>query len=133
LFLPFLPLPAARGIAIWMAMTWNFYWNRRFTFSDRQSDGMSHQYLRFCASSLGGATISWLTSVLLCELSGFIAGYPAIGAAIGIIAGVSFNFAASCRWVFRPNSRSEAPAAVRLATLDNTTVRQTGLNDLPSR
>ncbi len=126
LFLPFLPLPAARGIAIWMAMTWNFYWNRRFTFSDRQSDGMSHQYLRFCASSLGGATISWLTSVLLCELSGFIAGYPAIGAAIGIIAGVSFNFAASCRWVFRPNvpfvSQQSGPAS-KVMMHENQTVR----------
>ena len=132
LFLQFLPLPAARGIAIWTAMTWNFYWNRRFTFADRQSDRMAHQYAGFCASSLGGATISWLTSVLLCEVSGFIAEYPAFGAAIGIIAGVTFNFAASSRWVFRPNVPSEAKGTVRLAALDSQSVRQTGLNDLPS-
>lgn len=133
LFLQFLPLPAARGIAIWMAMTWNFYWNRRFTFRDRQRDGVLHQYLRFCVSSLGGATISWLTSVLLCEVSGFVAAYPAIGAAIGIIAGVSFNFAASSRWVFKPNFPSEAKGTVRLVTPDSKSVCQTRLNDLPSR
>lgn len=134
LFLQFLPLPVARAIAIWMALTWNFYWNRRFTFADRQSDRVANQYVRFCASSLGGAMMSWLTSVLIIELSEFVATYPAIGAAFGIIAGVTFNFAASCRWVFKQNSLSdiERPAAVRQIAHDSPSLPQTGLNEFPS-
>ena len=114
LFLLFLPLPAARAIAIWMAMTWNFYWNRRFTFVDCASERVLPQYVRFCGSSLGGATVSWLTSVLLVEMSTYVAMSPWIGASVGIVAGVSFNFAASCCWVFR-TPRTPDPEPTRLS------------------
>ncbi len=126
LLLQFLPLPVARAIAIWMAMTWNFYWNRRVTFSDRHSDRVASQYVRFSASSLGGATLSWLTSVLLCEASELVAAYPAIAAAIGIITGVTFNFAASCRWVFRtytPFASKQSGPASKVIMRENQTVR----------
>ena len=107
LFLLFLPLPVARAMAIWLAMSWNFHWNRRFTFADRQSERVLHQYVSFCASSLAGATISWLACVLLCETNAFVSANPWLGAAIGVVAGVILNFVASCRWVFAPTAASE--------------------------
>jgi len=96
-----LPVPLARAVAIWVAMTWNFYWNRRWTFFDSHRHSVLGQYLMFCGACLIGAIVSWGTSVGLWHLIPFFNAYPLIAAIIGIIGGTLFNFVASSLFVFR--------------------------------
>jgi dolichol-phosphate mannosyltransferase len=96
-----LPVPVARAVAIWVAMTWNFYWNRRWTFFGSHRHGIFVQYALFCGACLIGAVISWGTSVGLWHLVPFFNDYPLVAAIIGIVAGMLFNFVTSSRFVFR--------------------------------
>src|SRR4051812_16307746 len=75
-----LPLPLARGGAIWAAMTWNFFLNRKLTFSDAQVEPMGRQYVLFCGSCLAGALVSWACSTGLCLSGAFFAQHPLIAA-----------------------------------------------------
>jgi dolichol-phosphate mannosyltransferase len=108
LVLLLLPVPAARAVAIWVAMTWNFYWNRRWTFFDSHRRSVLAQYLLFSGACLVGAVVSWATSVGLWHLVSFFHAYPLVAALIGIIAGTLFNFVASSRFVFRRSAVKSA-------------------------
>jgi len=100
-----LPVPVARALAIWVAMTWNFYWNRRWTFYESREPNVLRQHALFCGACLIGATVSWATSVGLWHLVPFFVKYPIAAALIGIMAGTLFNFVASSRLVFRSHAR----------------------------
>jgi dolichol-phosphate mannosyltransferase len=100
-----LPVPVARAIAIWVAMTWNFYWNRRWTFFESRQHSVLRQYVLFCGACLIGAVVSWATSVGLWHLVPFFTKYPVVAAIIGIVAGTLFNFVASSRLVFRSHTQ----------------------------
>jgi dolichol-phosphate mannosyltransferase len=96
-----LPVPAARAIAIWAAMTWNFYWNRRWTFFESRQESIARQYALFCLACLLGAAVSWSVSVGLWRYVPMFTARPLLAAILGVVAGTAFNFAASCRFVFR--------------------------------
>ena len=96
-----LPVPVARALAIWVAMTWNFYWNRRWTFFESRRDSLLRQYVLFCLACLLGAVVSWTTSVGLWRYVPFFTGQPLLAAILGVAAGMAFNFVASCKIVFR--------------------------------
>lgn len=100
LLLWLLPLPAARALAIWTAMTWNFFWNRYVTFSRAESRAIVRQYLSFCTSCLAGATLNLTVSVGLTWLSVFLRTYPLLAAVAGIVAGYSLNYILCRNWVF---------------------------------
>lgn len=101
MWLLFLPLPVARAVAIWMAMTWNFCWNRRWTFVEAHTGGVLRQYVLFCSACLIGALLSWGTCVGLWALVPLFSEHPVLAAAIGVVVGVAFNYVSSCRIVFR--------------------------------
>ena len=103
-----LPVPVARAVAIWVAMTWNFYWNRRWTFFDSHRHSVLGQYLMFCGACLVGAVVSWATSVGLWHLVPFFNTYPLVAAIIGIVGGTLFNFVASSLFVFRGKGAKRA-------------------------
>src|SRR3989304_3946338 len=41
-----------RALAIWVAMTWNYWLNRKLTFSRARSRPILHQYILFCLSCI---------------------------------------------------------------------------------
>lgn len=92
------PLPAA-VIAIWLAMTSNFEWNRRLTFSQVERNwGIA--YLSFCLSCLLGACVNAGVRVgLMSSLSWFATNGWAAGL-LGILSGLAFNFLMCERFVF---------------------------------
>lgn len=92
LLLGWLPLGIARGLAIWVAMTWNFWLNRRFTFSFARRRAVLPQYVMFCLSCGFGAVVNWTTSIALSNLLTMFGGRPLLAAVVGIIAGSLFNF-----------------------------------------
>ena len=103
--LKLMPLMGARGLAIWMAMTWNFWANRRLTFSYDRQGRLIEQYLRFVVSCGLGAVCSWSVSVILATRLTWFVGHPILAAIIGILAGTVGNFLLSRHWVFRDVSR----------------------------
>ena len=99
-----LSLATSRAIAIWLAMTWNFWLNRRLTFSFSRRGSILSQYPKFVASCMSGAVISWFIAVLLPQRYSFFAQNLLLAAVIGIIAGTLCNFLLSRYWVFKKNA-----------------------------
>lgn len=109
-------LGAARALAIWVAMSWNFGLNRRLAFSYARSGSLVGQYLMFCGSCLAGAVVNWTTSVALCSASGLFAEFPSLAAAAGVVAGMGLNYLFSAMVVFR--RRPRAPGRPAAAGID---------------
>lgn len=96
-----LPTGAGRAIAILVAMTWNFFLNRRVTFSRRRKRPILHQYIFFCLSCAIGAIVSWSLFAGLHATFDFFMEWPLFAAVIGIVAGTASNFLLSKHVVFR--------------------------------
>lgn len=94
-----LPVGGARAVAIGVAMTWNFWLNRRLTFSASRSSAALPQYVRFCLSCTVGAAINWTVSILTTAIWTELT--PQVSAFFGIVAGTGFNYVLSKRLVFR--------------------------------
>jgi putative flippase GtrA len=105
------PLALARGLAIWLAMTWNFALNRRVTFADARGERIGRQYLMFCAACGAGAAVNWSVTVALCAGSHMFAVRPAAAAIVGIGAGTVLKYFASRHIVFRSEPRLAEPIA----------------------
>jgi dolichol-phosphate mannosyltransferase len=101
LLLNLLSFNAARAVAIWLAMTWNFWLNRRLTFSYARARHPLPQYALFCVSCLIGAAANWGVSVALYRNLDFFSVHRTLSAICGILAGTAFNFLLSDRLVFR--------------------------------
>jgi dolichol-phosphate mannosyltransferase len=108
-------LAVARALAILVAMTWNFYLNRRLTFSYARHDSALHQYILFCASCSVGAMISWSVSVWLASHVIYFDAHRRQAALAGILAGMASNFVLSSKVVFRRkvSSRAAEPVTAR--------------------
>ena len=92
---------AARGVAIWIAMTWNFWTNRRLTFSYGRKGKLAEQYIRFVLSCGLGAMFSWSISVSLASQIVMFMTHPIIAAIIGVMVGTTTNYLLSRFWVFK--------------------------------
>ena len=110
-------LAVARALAILVAMTWNFYWNRRLTFSYARHDSALHQYLLFCASCSLGALISWSVSVGLASHVSYFDAHRRQAALVGIVAGMASNFFLSSKIVFRRRGKRRTAEAVPAQTV----------------
>ncbi len=116
----------ARVIAILVAMTWNFIWNRRFTFSYSRSSRILGQYIRFAASCSVGAVLSWSIYMVMTTQIGMFAEnrlLELLAAFIGIVVGTISNFVLSRYWVFR---RLVAPADHSATNLEGRENRPAG-------
>ncbi len=92
LWLQIFPLSVARGLAIWIAMTWNFWLNRTVTFSFSKNEPWWRQYVAFCGSCLVGALVNWGASLWLTQSFPFFEAHKLMAAAVGVVAGTLFNF-----------------------------------------
>ncbi|HEY8942788.1 MAG TPA: glycosyltransferase family 2 protein [Polyangiaceae bacterium] len=85
--------------AIAVSMVSNFVLNRRFTFDYARGGNIWKQFAGFCAASSIGALINYVTTI------SFARAYPEaplqIGALLGVVAGLGFNFLANRFVVFR--------------------------------
>lgn len=94
------PLRIARALAIWLAMTWNFWLNRRLTFAYARDQPALPQYVLYCLSCLTGAAVNWSTFVALTYTVDHFARWPLLAAVCGVLAGTVFNYVLSARVVF---------------------------------
>ncbi|MCJ7543029.1 MAG: glycosyltransferase family 2 protein [Phycisphaerae bacterium] len=96
---------AARALAILVAMTWNFFFNRRVTYSHMRGGRVWAQYWRFVSACSVGAGINWFISCFLPSKAAFFKAHLLAAAIVGILAGLLFNFTLSHLWVFRRRQR----------------------------
>jgi len=90
-----MPANVGRALAIWIAMTWNFWLNRRLTFSDARHRPIVRQYVLFCMSCALGAFLSWSVFAGLHSAVAIFAERPIIAALVGIVVGTVSNFVLS--------------------------------------
>ncbi len=82
----------ARAIAIGIAMTWNFYLNRRLTFNNARRAPWYKQYYKFVGGCLLGAVISWAVSTTLARAGPGSWLFAQIAVLVGIACGTVANF-----------------------------------------
>ncbi|MFA6134274.1 MAG: glycosyltransferase family 2 protein [Phycisphaerae bacterium] len=100
-------LTLVAGLAIWVAMTWNFFLNRRLTFSHSRGGNALRQYWQFVVACSLGALVNLGIRVSLPAIIPFFNHYKLLAGAVGIVAGTVFNFALSHHWVFRRQETRE--------------------------
>jgi dolichol-phosphate mannosyltransferase len=91
-------LAAARALAIFIALVWNFTLNRRFTFNDSRSGSIARQFLTYALGNALGIAVSMALSLLLPMYVGFFARHKLAAAVVGIVAATGISFSMS-RWV----------------------------------
>lgn len=101
LFVSFLSRDTALALAIWLAMTSNFFLNRAVTFAGARSGSMGVQYVLFVASCLAGASVNWAVTVWLASISPFFTDYFQLAAVIGVVAAAVFNYVLCVTAAFR--------------------------------
>jgi dolichol-phosphate mannosyltransferase len=92
LLLQAMPPYLGRALAIWVAMTWNYWLNRRLTFSLARSRPIFPQYVLFCLSCLMGALVNWSIFTTLYSAFTVFADWLLIAAFLGILGGTALNY-----------------------------------------
>jgi putative flippase GtrA len=92
---------SARVVSFICAASTTWWLNRHFTFARNPDQKLAHQWIGFLLVSTGGALINYGAYVLTLHFWPLAYDYPAIGAAVGALAGMLFNFPMSKLLVFR--------------------------------
>jgi len=92
-----LPVSMAGLIAIELAILNNFYWNSRWTWHDRESDGFFTSLFQYHVIALTAGSINY-TILMALSGTGWI---PEIANLAGMAGGVSVNFLGNHFWTFK--------------------------------
>jgi len=95
-----LSFPLARALAIGLAMTWNFFLHRGYTFRAPAADSTFRQFGKFVGACLYGALVNWMVSMLVVWSLPPIPGRSLFAAALGVMAGSVCNYLFCQRLVF---------------------------------
>jgi dolichol-phosphate mannosyltransferase len=96
-----LPLQISAAAAIFVAMVFNFFLNRRFTFSDAQPGHLWKQLAAFIAACSVGAAVNYAVVLSAAWMWPLFSEHPQFAAVLGILAGLTFNYVASRHLVFK--------------------------------
>ena len=92
---------SARIVSFLCAASATWWLNRTYTFARRPDQTPGRQWLLFLAVNAVGAVINYGAYVAALLAWPLAYAYPALGAAIGALAGLAFNYPASRMLVFR--------------------------------
>jgi dolichol-phosphate mannosyltransferase len=102
-------LAVAGALAIGIALTWNFWWNRRLTFSYARGGSILRQYFYYALSNFLGIALSFTLRLMLPSSFPFFHRHKLAAAVVGIVAATGISFSMS-RWVvFSPRPASTPP------------------------
>jgi putative flippase GtrA len=96
-----LGLYGGRLVSYLVAATTTWYLNRQLTFTDSDGSAPVRQWAKFLAANAIGGLVNYGSYSLVVALMPAHALVPLLGVAVGSVAGLVFNFAASRRFVFR--------------------------------
>lgn len=92
-----IPTKLAVGLSIGSSMVWNFFLNRRFSFSYARKQSILWQFAGFVTTCSVGAILNFYTTIALWPRFE----HKQIAAVLGICSGTAFNFLVSRFLVFR--------------------------------
>ena len=99
----------ARAVSFFIAASWNWYWNRVFTFMQAGSPRYISQWAQFLAMSMISFLFNWGTYYLLTTNVAYFDMHKYSAFLLGVIVGTGSNFSFSKYIVFRDRVGSEAP------------------------
>jgi dolichol-phosphate mannosyltransferase len=108
----------ARVISFLVAMSFNFAWNRSWTFRAR-GGGIARQYVRYAAGAGLSLGLNWTISVGLYSLGGWMTRFYQVPAILGTLGGFYSNYVLVRRFAFGSNGagsgarRDEPPGSLR--------------------
>ena len=91
----------ARFLSFWPAVSWNWWFNRVFTFGDRPRAPRAGQWTRFVGASLIGLTVNFGSYWALTALVAFFARERFLALVAGVVIGSAVNFAVAAGYVYR--------------------------------
>jgi putative flippase GtrA len=91
----------ARVISFLAAATTTWSFNRKFTFAGKSSGSRRRELLRYIVAMAGGFALNYGAYALCVATWPLVRTWPAIGVAIGSVAGAVLNFLTSKYWIFR--------------------------------
>jgi putative flippase GtrA len=97
---------SGRIVSYALAASSTWYMNRRFTFADSRHDNRLREWARFVMLNLGGGIVNYAIYAAYVREHGGSSATPAIGVALGSLAGMFVNFYLSSWFVFK---RRRAP------------------------
>ena len=95
------PHLAARAIAFWPAVSFNWFLNRKMTFKTRPHESHIKQWAKFSVASLFGFAFNWGTYAILTLNTTFFSEHLLLALLVGVLVGTVFNFISSDLLVFR--------------------------------
>ncbi|MBC8309059.1 MAG: glycosyltransferase family 2 protein [Phycisphaerales bacterium] len=96
----FTSTPLAIGLAVWLTMTWNFIWDRKYAFWNSRERSIGTQYIGFVLVCSVGVLVNFFVTLSLSKSESMpFAGL--IGVSIGSTIGIIFNFLMTRLCVFR--------------------------------
>jgi dolichol-phosphate mannosyltransferase len=108
-----LALAVARGLAIAVALCWNFSLNRRLTFSYARQGSIARQFLTYLLGNALSVALSMGLSLGLPRKVPFFDAHKLAAAVVGIVVATGVSFAMS-RWVvFRHRAHPHSPRRTR--------------------
>lgn len=92
----------ARAMSFLVTASWNWFFNRWFTFVNGRDRKWGKQWLQFLTSASVGFTVNWGSYKLLTDYVPYFSQHHLVAFFIGILLGMGSNYTL-CRWfVFRP-------------------------------
>lgn len=96
----------ARGLSFWPAVTWNWWLNRKMTFSDRNPRPRGRQWAEFVLASLVGFAVNWGSYTILTTFVDVFAHQRMLAFICGIGLGSIVNFLIANRYVYRTDAKA---------------------------
>ena len=100
-------LYSSKVISYLGAATFTWYFNRRWTFSDRPDSNWLRQWGAFLLANAIGGLVNYAAYAAALFALEQCRTYPVLAVAIGSIAGLVFNYTLSARWIFTRARASE--------------------------
>ena len=92
---------SSRLLSFVCAATGTWLFNRRYTFNGVRHYGRLGEWLRYLVAMSGGFAINFTVYATLVYQFEWIQRLPAVGVALGSVAGFVVNFSASRFWIYR--------------------------------
>ncbi|WP_448217252.1 GtrA family protein [Endozoicomonas sp. 2B-B] len=101
----------ARGGSYWVAASWNWFWNRTFTFSHVPKEKKLKQWSKYLTMCMVSFIPNWGTYYLLTSFVPFFTEYKQLALISGVLAGMLFNFTIATVFVFSGQKSNVAKGA----------------------
>ncbi|MDD7804172.1 MAG: GtrA family protein [Endozoicomonas sp. (ex Botrylloides leachii)] len=97
----------ARGISYWVSASWNWFWNRQFTFAHTEKRKKLPQWIKYLGMCLISFFPNWGAYYLLTTYIPFFSEYKQLALIGGVGFGMLFNFTIASFFIFPDKNTNE--------------------------